>query len=657
MQTKSLLLFFVALIAAKFGIAQNDVTFGTLTAEEKNFTTYEKDSTANAIVLYEKGDNYFEVINNRIQLVKLYHAKIKILNDEGFEEAYISIPYYHTKSAPEIVKNIKAITHNDGQKAFVPESKIFTNDLSERVSEKRFTFPKIKSGSIIENKYKIISPYLFNLDGWQFQSNIPKLYSEINAKVPANYRYNRTLVGTLSLYINEADIKKDCFYVEGYPNPAECEVLKYVMKDIPAFKADDDYMLAASNYISRLDFELSVYHNLDGSTDKYTKSWKDVDKEFKTDKDSGKQLTKKQFFEKNVPESLLAEKDPLTRANNIYKFVQNHYTWNGRHAKYGKARVKDAFNVKKVNAWEINMSLINLLNAGGIKANLMLSSTRENGLPKRTHPVMSDFNYVIAKAEIDGKDYLLDATDKYNPFGMLPYKALNHISRVMDFKNDSYWFDIEPEINNKYQIRASMKFNPENQNAEGFFNVYTAGYPAITSNKNLAAYSNEQYLERMEKNSSGDFEITEHHLNKGRSNVKEVSERFEFEMGNTLEGEMVYFNPFFIKFFEENPFSEEERNYPIDFGFPVTYKYQISIAVPKGYVVHDLPEKAAIALGESRAITFQFNHQQTATSISFSFDLSLNQSYFEATDYNFLKDLFKKITNIQKNSLVALKKE
>lgn len=657
MQTKSLLLFFVALIAAKFGIAQNDVTFGTLTAEEKNFTTYEKDSTANAIVLYEKGDNYFEVINNRIQLVKLYHAKIKILNDEGFEEAYISIPYYHTKSAPEIVKNIKAITHNDGQKAFVPESKIFTNDLSERVSEKRFTFPKIKSGSIIENKYKIISPYLFNLDGWQFQSNIPKLYSEINAKVPANYRYNRTLVGTLSLYINEADIKKDCFYVEGYPNPAECEVLKYVMKDIPAFKADDDYMLAASNYISRLDFELSVYHNLDGSTDKYTKSWKDVDKEFKTDKDSGKQLTKKQFFEKNVPESLLAEKDPLTRANNIYKFVQNHYTWNGRHAKYGKARVKDAFNVKKVNAWEINMSLINLLNAGGIKANLMLSSTRENGLPKRTHPVMSDFNYVIAKAEIDGKDYLLDATDKYNPFGMLPYKALNHISRVMDFKNDSYWFDIEPEINNKYQIRASMKFNPENQNAEGFFNVYTAGYPAITSNKNLAAYSNEQYLERMEKNSSGDFEITEHHLNKGRSNVKEVSERFEFEMGNILEGEMVYFNPFFIKFFEENPFSEEERNYPIDFGFPVTYKYQISIAVPKGYVVHDLPEKAAIALGESRAITFQFNHQQTATSISFSFDLSLNQSYFEATDYNFLKDLFKKITNIQKNSLVALKKE
>jgi len=198
------------------------------------------------------------------------------------------------------------------------------------------------------------------------------------------------------------------------------------MKDIPAFKTDDDYMLAASNYISRIEFELSVYHRLDGTKDTYTKSWKDVDMEFKTDKDIGKQLSKKGFFEKNVPENLLSSGDQLTKAKNIYKFVQNHFTWNGQYSTYGKARVKDAFNSKKGNAWEINMSLINLLNAADIKTNLMLSSTRQNGLPKKMHPVISDFNYVIAKTEIDGKDYLLDATDKFTPFGTLPFNALNH---------------------------------------------------------------------------------------------------------------------------------------------------------------------------------------------------------------------------------------
>lgn len=637
--------------------AQQQGTFGRLTETEKNFASYDKDASAHAVVLYEKGDTYFEVINQRIQLVKIYHGKIKILNEEAFDEADISIATYHTKNAAESVKDIKAVTHNDGIKSFVPEADIFTNDLSERVSEKRFTFPNIKVGSIIEYKYKIISPFLYNLDGWEFQSNLPKLYSEFNAKIPGNYLYNRSLIGSLNLHINEAKIEKECFYVSGYPKAADCEVLKYVMKDIPAFKADDDYMLAPSNYKSRLEFELSVYQKFDGSRDEYTKSWKDVDKEFKTDKDIGKQLTKKGFFEKNVPKSLLTNGDPLQKAKNIFEFVRDYYTWNGRYSTYGKARVKDAFNSKKGNAWEINMSLINLLNAADIKANLMLTSTRQNGLPKKAHPVMSDFNYVIAKTEIDGTTYLLDATDKYTPFGMLPFRVLNHYGRVMDFKSESYWHDIKPVDKNKYQIRASMKFNVENQNAEGVFDVVSTGYPAVTTRETIAESSEEQYLERMEESIEGDFEITQYELHKQRSSEKMVSERFSFEMGDILDDEMVYFNPFFIRFFEENPFSEEERNYPIDFGYPVTYKYLINIVLPEGYKVHELPQKVAVALGESRAATLLFDHNQTTGNLSFSFELSLNGSYFEASDYTFLKDLFKQVTNVQKNTLVALKKE
>jgi len=70
-----------------------------------------------------------------------------------------------------------------------------------------------------------------------------------------------------------------------------------------------------------------------------------------------------------------------------------------------------------------------------------------------------------------------------------------------------------------------------------------------------------------------------------------------------------------------------------------------------------LPEKVAVALGENKAAMLVFNHQQTGNVLSFSFDLSLNRSNFEARDYTFLKDLFKQVTNIQKNTLVTLKKE
>ncbi|MCF6184500.1 MAG: UbiD family decarboxylase [Bacteroidales bacterium] len=74
--------------------------------------------------------------------------------------------------------------------------------------------------------------------------------------------------------------------------------MKYAIKDIPAFKEETDFMLSSNNYISRLDFELSQYNRFDGTTDKYTKSWEDVDREFRGDKNVGRQLTKKGFFEK-----------------------------------------------------------------------------------------------------------------------------------------------------------------------------------------------------------------------------------------------------------------------------------------------------------------------------------------------------------------------
>ena len=281
--------------------AQGNLNFGKLKSDEKKLTTYENDPTANAVMLYERGDNYFEVIENRICLLKTYHSKIKILNVNAFDKGSIRILLRKNGSSSEKIKNIRAVTHIGNNQYNVMPSEIFTTDISEFSSEKTFTFPKIQVGCIIEYSYTIVSPFVYNFRGWDFQSDIPKIYSEFNAKIPANYVYNRAIIGNQKLAINEAKIEKGCFKIDGFSGSADCEILKYVMKDIPAFKTENDFMLSKSNYISRIDFELSEYRRLDGTTDKYTKSWKDVDKEFKSDKNIGRQLNKKNFFEKNVP--------------------------------------------------------------------------------------------------------------------------------------------------------------------------------------------------------------------------------------------------------------------------------------------------------------------------------------------------------------------
>ena len=285
----------ILLICTSSIFAQDKVAFGELKESEKVFALYEKDTTASAVYLYEYGDNYFEIRDNYIWLITKYHAKIKILEKEGFEYANVEIPIYRTKDNKEKLVNVKAITHNDQSKIYVKKSEIFEEEVNEKRSLTKFTFPNVQEGSIVEYEYEMQSPFYFNFTGWNFQSEIPKIYSEFKAKIPGNWIYNRSLVGFLNLDVNEAIIVKGCFKFPGTKRDSDCEALRYVMKDVPAFKDSEEYMLSSNNYRSKIEFELSEYKSFYGGTEKFTKSWEDVDKEFKTDKDIGSQLRKKNF--------------------------------------------------------------------------------------------------------------------------------------------------------------------------------------------------------------------------------------------------------------------------------------------------------------------------------------------------------------------------
>ena len=653
---KRTIVFATLFLCSFYTLLGQNRTFGNLTKEEYNLTEYPADPEAQAVVLYEKGNNYFKVVNRYVRLIKEVHVIVKILNKEGFNEGTIEIPFYHTDDSSEKVTDIRAVTHNDKCIINVLEKDIFTVDINENWKQTSFTFPELKEGSILEYSYTIISPYFFNLTGWDFQSNLPKLYSEFNAKIPANYRYNRDLKGSLQLTTNEADIESNCFSVEGFPKAADCEVLKYAMKDIPAFKEEEDFMLSARNYISTIEFELSEHQMFNGVQKKYTRSWKDVDREYKKDRDFGAQLTKKNFFEKRVPASLLTEGDNLTKAKNIYNYVRNHYNWNDKYGIYKDIRVKDAFDSKSGNIGEINISLINLLNAANIPTNMMLLSTRQHGLPKTNRAVITDFNYVVAKTTIDGKDYLLDASDKYIPFGVLPFRCLNYIGRVMDFKNDSYWQNIIPETNNKINVRGAITFDLENGLAEGRYHEVNTGYFAVAKNRVIASHSKDEYLDELEKDNANSIALTNYNFDKERSNEEITVEQFDLEIDELEQSNTFYFNPCVVTFFKKNPFVLNERTYPIDFGFNRRYSYLMSITVPEGFKVDKLPETLTETLPDNLGY-FKFETVLKDNVIMVNLNIIINTTNYDAALYPALKQLFSKVIQAQNNSLIAFKKE
>ncbi|MDT0540462.1 hypothetical protein [Croceitalea sp. P059] len=636
-------------------IFNGQYNFDKVTQSDINLKVYERDTTANAVVLTEKGDFFFTVIERQIFLIKKYSVKIKIFNEKGFEQANVMIPLYHNEDSREKAYDIKGMTNNGLIKTGLNQKDIYQEEEGENWSYTKFTLPNIQKGSIIQYSYKIKTPFFFNLDGWDFQTDIPKIYSEFNAKIPGTYYYNRSLYGGLPLVVKENSIKKTCFDVgAGYP-AVDCEIIKYAMKNIPAFNNEEEYMLAPSNYLARLDFELATHYRYDGSKKQYTKTWKSVDSEFKKDKDIGRQLVKNSFFTKQFEENNLQGNSDLETANNIFNFVKKHFRWNGKYGIYKNIRVKEAFNEKVGNIGEINISLINMLNAADITTNLMLISTRQNGLPKKSQPVITDFNYVIAKTEIGGKTFLLDASDKINSFGFLPFRCLNHYGRVMDFKEDSYWYDIVPQNKNKVVIRGNATLNPELGEITGKIREINQGYNAIAKYKILKSKTESEYLDDIEGSTSSEFFIDDYKLEKERSTDKLVMQSYDFSIENALKDGAIYLNPILIKFFAKNPFLRDSRNFPIDFGYPYTYEYNLTIKIPEEYKLISLPENKAIALPNNHGI-LDFKCLENNGQLNVRFLFQLKNYYFESENYEALQAFFNEAVIIQKNSLVNIQK-
>lgn len=623
------------------------VTLGDL--EAKTFT---KDSTANALVIYEEGKSYVDKQDFDLRTEEKY--KIKILNREGFDNATVKIYLYNNKSSSEKVENILATTYNkigdEVIKTQLEEKNIFREKYDDNHTLVSFTLPNIKEGSVITYSYTTISRFMGKYHGWDFQSEIPKLYSEYNPSIPGNWEYNIKLVGGQKLSVNESEVKKNCL-LAGNGSSSHCFNAKYVMKDIPAF-IEEDYMTSKSNYLIRVDYTLKTFKDFTGIVNESTKSWKTVDQELKTHPNIGKQLKKSIDTEEFLSQDILSETDLLKKSQSIYKYVQDNYTWDEEYRIFSKTDIKDLIKNKSGNVASVNILLHNLLKESNIDVKPVLVSTRNNGFPTKVFPVIYEFNYLIVQATINNETYLLDATGKYLNFGEIPFRCLNKEGRLIDFKKGSEWIELKPSKQSKMFYEAKLQFD-DNDVLSGTIKSKRTGYHAFYKKK--AYYQNEnEYLVKLENNfpylEISDFEITSN----GKSS-QEFVEAYSIEYNFDSAGDNIYLNPFFVKFFNENPFKLQERTYPIDFGYKDSYFYIFKIELNDNYKVIEMPKEKNINLPNNTG-QILFSSQQMGNTLNLVFKIDFKEPIYTAEYYPYLKAFMSKIVDIQNNTIILLKK-
>ena len=637
--------------------AQN-FPFGAVTFDDNNFDRNKIDSNANAVVLKEFGTSSIQISDRTgsFELIFEYHVKIKLYSKEGFKKANVVIPIYKDGTREEFLNTIKASTFNFENGRFVEtemdKKAIFTEIKSRYWASTKFTLPNIKEGSIIEYSYRLESPNLFNFKTWEFQSDIPKVYSEYLAYIPAVYNYNVSLRGFYKLSNNKSEIARECLRVNGVP--IDCSKIWYVMKDVPAF-VEENYMTAASNFKSAIYFELSDWQMPDGRRQIYSKTWKDVDYELTSEKTLGSQMRRKDLFKETIPTITKSATDDLSKAKAVYEYIKKQIKWNNYYGTRSEDNIKKALDMRSGNVADINLSLIAALSAANLDTEAVILSTRDNGTVNKLYPIITDFNYLVAKVNIGDKSYLLDATDPLLPFGLLPLRCVNDQGRVINLKKASYWIDLTAFQKSTSSYIMDAKLNADGK-ITGTITIHNTGYEALNKRKEIKKYNSiDEYVEKLDERLPK-LQILKHNIINIDSVEKTLTEIYQIDFSpmGSLGNDELNFSPFFINPIVKNPFNLNERTYPVDLGAASEERIIISIALPGKFDVKDKPKDLAIALPNSGG-RYLLKTNIDDNLVTFSQILQLNKAIYQAEEYPYLKEFYSKIIQNQKSDLLLKK--
>lgn len=640
-------------------LSAQDFAFGQLNLAELDMEEYSADTAANAVVLREFGTARISS-GPRTPLLFDYHVRIKIFNRKGYDQGNVVIPIYKTDNDRfESVSVVQAVTiskdHNGNViKTPLDLKKVFTENKNKHWDHVKFAMPNLSDGCIIEYRYKLESPYIFNFRTWVFQWDIPKVYSEYIAEIPAVYNYNVTLKGGQKLNTNKAELEKDCFNPSGGLK-ADCSRILYIMENIPAL-VEEDYMTAASNFRSAINFELSDYREYTGYQRKVTQDWKDIDSELKRESMFGAQIKKTDLFKERLAPVLQGTTDELSKAKAVYTYIQKWFKWNNYRHFYSEEGIKKALGSHTGNVADINLSLLAALGAAGLDADAVLLSTRENGIVNKLYPILSDFNYVVAKVNIGDKSYLLDATDPLLPFGLLPIRCINDQGRVVSLNKPSYWTDLKASQKESKVYSLNLVL-AETGKIKGIINCYSMGYEAYNKRSAIKKFNSvEEYVENLDEKMPR-IKILSSDIKNIDSLDNSLVETYEVEIDayDNLNKEQISFNPYFMDPVLENPFKLNSRSYPVDWGAPSDTRIHVVLDYPESFEMVSKPGNVGLALPEAGG-KYVASVEQTGNQLTVSHMTQLNKSIYLTHEYPALKELFNKMVQTQKAEVIFRKK-
>ncbi|HRN91532.1 MAG TPA: DUF3857 domain-containing protein [Ferruginibacter sp.] len=627
-----------------------DIKQGNILPGDFSKAPYAIDSSAHAVVLMDIGESEFTGNNqSSFDLIYTHQKRIHIINKNGFDHATVQIPLYTSKNKEESLQSLVAYTYNlEGDKVAatkVEKSSIFIEKQNEYYKLCKFTFPNLKEGSIIEFKYKVVSPFIHNLQPWNFQDAIPTLWSEYTVGIPSVLDFLILYQGYREFDYTHQNVKNMSYRVtiddHSYQRSSvdvntPVTTSTWAIKNVPALK-HENFTSSISNHLQRIFFQLRTVRYDENKPIQVMNTWEQVMTELAKDNNFGGTLSQKhEVYEQEVLPSIGKVENDLDKAKGIYRYVRSRFKSSGPGSIYLKQSIRKLAETKNGSAAEINLFLTAMLRNGGFTARPVILSTRANGIAPDMFPILNEFNYVICLLELDNKKYLLDASRKKMGFGHLPLYAYNGQARVVDelpllmnLSSDS--------IQENSVVSVSINNTDSGTELEGSVTIDPGYYESIDIRDELDNKTDSAYFAEVEKK----FEPMATIGFKSIDGLKEFESPLNiyYEFKTQLNEDVLYFNPMLMEKLKENPFKSQKREYPVEMPYVMNRRYTLNMEIPKGYSVDEMPKSEKLLLNDKDGY-FEYVINNNGRNIILNARIMLAKSTFLNADYEPLREFF-----------------
>jgi hypothetical protein len=631
------------------------ITWGEIPRADLEMKSFPKDTNASAVILCDYGESFF---NDDLNIVFNRHLRVKILTTKGYEWGTASIGLY-TEDNTQRINNIEGITYSLDEQGNVVKNElqkkeIFTENIDDKHTRCKFTLPALKPGCVIEIRYSIKSTSWWLMQDWRFQHSEPVRWSEYCVRSPEAISYAALTHGYEPFAVKTIEEVRQQFFGSAASylgqNSVACHQMHWVLKDAPALR-DEPFITTIDDYFNRVDLQLAEYALRLGGTKKIITDWKLFNNDLLEDKNFSECIDVTRRVRKQTEEITagLASSEEKMRA--IYNWIAQSIVWTQSNRIYAEQDVNDVLDSKKGSNADITFLLLSMLKSADIQGDPVILSTRSNGKIQELYPILSQFNYVLAKVSIEGQNYYLDATDPLRPMELLPPKVMNVKGFVIK-KDGGDWVTLSSSKQYSNISLAVITLHADGT-LNGTLEDSYRDYAGLSTRRDLQDKKDLDVAKKTFDTEQQGITIDTVNIT-GRDSINLPLTLKAWITSQTYaqsNGDNIYINPQILHRMQENPFKDRTRKYPIDYAYQQSYKTVVNLTIPDGFEIKEKLADRVLYVGSkllsySREVIAENNHLQIVI------NREIHEIEIPAKYYTDLKSFYESIVTAEAEQIV-----